>query len=73
MSKYEQPGKFFVDGLLLGTPATPESLKKGLSYKFTSKDVLVAGYPKSGNQLSLIFYVSLVICLLYLFYFALTG
>ena len=54
MSKYEQPGKFFVDGLLLGTPATPESLKKGLSYQFTSKDVMVTGYPKSGKYYQII-------------------
>ena len=56
-----------MDGLLLGTPVTPQSLEKGLSYQFTSKDVLVAGYPKSGNQLSLIIFLCvlvLVICLL---------
>ena len=65
MSKFEQPGKFFRDGLLLGIPVTPQSLEKGLSYQFTHEDVMVAGYPKSGNYLALVIYcMLLVVCLL---------
>ena len=35
-------------GLLLGEPATKESLKRGLNLELNSQDVIVASYPKSG-------------------------
>lgn len=47
--KYSFPGQHTYDGITLGAVYKPSVLDRVKKFNFKESDILIAGYPKSGN------------------------